>query len=576
MNAPASRRKPRPEAWRWGEMGYTGSMSTLVTWLTPAPPPEAWPRVLPSPFDDVLPHPLARAAAEALMAQLRTGFIAPGFPVSLLQRPEGGKMFGVLVVTDGQGRLGTMRAFSGQLGRDWLVEGFAPPLFDEAERGRVEPASDVAVKAMTARLAELSSDPVLAQARGELARFDAAWRQERAASKAEREARKAARHARRQQAQGDVPVLMALDEESKRDDQARQREEAVGKAQRGPLAARVEALLAEVKALEAERKRTSQAAMRALHDTYTLRSFSGQRAGLRSLFAPGEPPWGAADCAAPKLFGAAQRLGLTPLALAEFWWGPPPPAGGRVEGAYFPACREKCGPVLPFLLDGLPVAPRQTVRPLVLGEGALTVRWEDARVVVVRKPPGMLSAPARDETVTDSALARLQARYPQATGPLLVHRLDLDTSGLLLAALDAEGFADLQRQFDARTVEKRYVAWLEGEVAADEGRIELPLRVDLDHRPRQVVDFVHGKPAVTTWRVLERRDGRTRVAFFPHTGRTHQLRVHAAHAQGLGVAIVGDRLYGQPGERLLLHAEWLRFRHPGTGAWVEVTDVAEF
>jgi tRNA pseudouridine32 synthase/23S rRNA pseudouridine746 synthase len=173
-------------------------------------------------------------------------------------------------------------------------------------------------------------------------------------------------------------------------------------------------------------------------------------------------------------------------------------------------------------------------------------------------------------------LARLRARYPQATGPLVVHRLDMDTSGLIVAALDPETFAGLQRQFALREVEKRYVAWVEGSVAGDAGTIDLPLRVDVDDRPRQVFDAVHGKAALTDWRALERAAERTRVAFFPRTGRTHQLRVHAAHPRGLGTPIVGDRLYGHPAERLLLHAERLELTHPATGQRMSFESPAPF
>jgi tRNA pseudouridine32 synthase/23S rRNA pseudouridine746 synthase len=218
--------------------------------------------------------------------------------------------------------------------------------------------------------------------------------------------------------------------------------------------------------------------------------------------------------------------------------------------------------VLPFLLGGLAVAPRRRWRPRAGAGAEVLTLHEDPRVVAVLKPPGLLSAPARDLAVTESLWAWLRARYPAATGPLLVHRLDLDTSGVVLAALDLDAYRWLQAQFIARTVEKRYLAWLEGLLPASGGRIDLPLRVDLEQRPRQLVDPVHGRPAVTDWEALEERGGRTRVRFSPRTGRTHQLRVHAAHAQGLGTPIVGDRLYGQAGDRLLLHAETVVFSHP--------------
>ncbi|HLL51993.1 MAG TPA: RluA family pseudouridine synthase, partial [Myxococcaceae bacterium] len=257
-------------------------------------------------------------------------------------------------------------------------------------------------------------------------------------------------------------------------------------------------------------------------------------------------------------------------------WGAPPLGGGRVAGAYYAACKDKCGPLLPYMLDGLRVSPPRTFAPPEVAADGLSIVCEDAWLVVVDKPCGLLSVPGRDEAVTDSVLARLRARYPQATGPLLVHRLDLDTSGLLVAALDSQTHAELQRQFLRREVRKRYVAWVDGPVQGEQGTIDFPMRVDLDDRPRQIHDPVHGKPAVTQWRVLGRSGSRTRVAFFPLTGRTHQLRVHAAHRLGLGAPIVGDRLYGREEGRLQLHAEALSFRHPRTGEPVSFERPAPF
>lgn len=225
-----------------------------------------------------------------------------------------------------------------------------------------------------------------------------------------------------------------------------------------------------------------------------------------------------------------------------------------MHGAFYPACRNKCGPVLPFLFRGLDVAPR---RPFRSRPAPFDVLHEDAHVAVLAKPEGLLSVPGKEES--DSVLKRLRDQYPNA---MLVHRLDLDTSGVLLAALDFDTYRQLQAQW--RGVEKRYVAWLDGEVRGDRGTVTLPMRVDLEQRPRQVVDLRHGRHAVTDWEVLERKGGRTRVAFFPRTGRTHQLRVHAAHRDGLAAPIVGDRLYGSEGERLMLHAEALTFTHPAT------------
>jgi tRNA pseudouridine32 synthase/23S rRNA pseudouridine746 synthase len=225
--------------------------------------------------------------------------------------------------------------------------------------------------------------------------------------------------------------------------------------------------------------------------------------------------------------------------------------------------------VLPFLMRGLDAAPRRAWA--ATPHGALQLLYEDDRIAVVAKPAGMLSVPGKEQR--ESVLARLKLRYPEA---MPVHRLDLDTSGVLLVALDRSAHRDLQRQFLERTVEKRYVAWVQGELRGDGGVIELPLRVDLDQRPRQCVCFEHGRPALTEWRAVQRAPGRTRVVLVPHTGRTHQLRVHAAHARGLAAPIIGDRLYGIEGPRLMLHAERLAFHHPGDHRRIELEAPAPF
>jgi len=271
---------------------------------------------------------------------------------------------------------------------------------------------------------------------------------------------------------------------------------------------------------------------------------------------------------------------LRPVALAEFWWGAPSASGDRREGVFYPACRGKCLPILTHMLGGLPVEPTPLFGTAAIDPAEPRTVFEDEHLLVVNKPHGLLTVPGRSVSLGDSVVSRLRERYPQATGPLAVHRLDLDTSGLLLIAKDADTARALQRMFALREIEKHYVAWLDGHVAADRGHITLPLRVDVDDRPRHIHDPVYGKAAHTEWQVLARRDGRTRVRFIPHTGRSHQLRVHAAHPQGLDAPIVGDRLYGRhapgEGERMQLHAERLAFVHPVTGARVVIEEPAPF
>jgi tRNA pseudouridine32 synthase/23S rRNA pseudouridine746 synthase len=545
-----------------------------VIWLEPQPAKDERPTVFPSPFDQRDPHALAQRCAEVLKAELRAGVLAPGISTDVLRGADslGGKMFGVLAFEARDGRAGFIRALSGQLGRAWNVEGYAPPLFDVELRAAVEPPAELVVKSLTARVEEARANLELVALREDLIALEHAQVGRRAELKQRHAANKAARRAQRESTT-EAKARHELDQLSRGDDAERRRHEATCRDERDALLSRLRPLERRLAALERLRRLVSREAMRRIWDSYVLTSFSGERTTLRDLFPEGDPPSGAADCAAPRLLDAARRNGWKPLALAELWWGDAPPGGSRVEGAWYPACLEKCGPVLPFLMRGLEVAPRHTHQPPKLND-ELIIAHEDARFLVVDKPAGLLSVKARDEGIGDFVVARVLRRFPNASGPIAVHRLDLDTSGLLLCALDEETYRVLQEQFVSRSVEKKYVAVLEGVVDGDEGEVNLPMRVDLEQRPRQLVDFEHGKPATTRWKVLSRTASTTRVAFFPLTGRTHQLRVHAAI--GLKHPIVGDRLYGTPGLRLLLHAEELQFTHPVNGQRIVVTSAAPF
>jgi tRNA pseudouridine32 synthase / 23S rRNA pseudouridine746 synthase len=533
------------------------------------------------------PHPLAMRAAEALWAALAA---AP-------PREAGGKMFGVLVVADAEGRVGYTCAFSGMLDGDWRRPGFVPPPFDAAMRDSFWPAGEADLAVIAAEIDAARADPEgQAQRRAfdELSRSHAAelaallelHRRRRAARAAARAALAGTRNdAGRAASRAALAATRdaatraathALDQASRGDAAERRRVEAAHAAAIAALASQVAARDRALAVLEQRRADRSRQLLLQLHDSYVLPSARGERRQLSELFAPAMPPGGAGDCAAPKLLAHAFTHGLVPIALAERWWGPPALSGDRVAGRFYPPCRGKCGPILAHMLDGLAREPGPRFGGAPVAPDEPRAVFEDDWLVVVDKPCDLLSVPGRTPELADSVLTRLRRRYPHATGPLLVHRLDLQTSGLLVAAKDAATHADLQRQFAARLVDKRYAAWLDGAPAGERGVVELALRVDLDDRPRQIVDPVHGKPARTEWRVVERRAGRTRMVLVPRTGRTHQLRVHAAHPAGLGAAIVGDALYGRPDDRLLLHAEALRFVHPRTGRPVIVRSPAPF
>lgn len=269
------------------------------------------------------------------------------------------------------------------------------------------------------------------------------------------------------------------------------------------------------------------------------------------------PPGGTGDCCAPKLLQYAYLHHLTPVCMAEFWWGESPKSLIRHHGQFYPACRGKCKPVLTWMLQGLDVDPHLDTADSVLQEPAII--YEDEAMAVLSKPAGMLSVPGK--TGADSVSAWAQRRWP---GAMLVHRLDMLTSGILLAAKTMEVYQQLQQQFTDRTVKKKYLAVVEGSPAKEHGIIDLPLASDPMNRPLQVVDPENGKRAITEYRVLQAGQ-RSLLALWPHTGRTHQLRMHCAHADGLGCPIVGDELYGQKADRLYLQAQGITFVHPTTG-----------
>lgn len=247
--------------------------------------------------------------------------------------------------------------------------------------------------------------------------------------------------------------------------------------------------------------------------------------------------------------------------MAEFWWGISPNSAVRKHQNYYPACQSRCKPILGHMLKGTTMDSNKLLENLS-AEKHLEIIFEDDDLIIVNKPSEFLSVPGK--TITDSVYTRIKKQYPNATGPLIVHRLDMSTSGILVLTKTKEANKKLQSQFINRTVKKRYIALLDGHLSKESGKIKLPLRVDLDDRPKQLVDFIHGKNAETKWTVISKEDNKTRVYFYPITGRTHQLRVHAAHKNGLNTPIFGDDLYGNKANRLHLHAEFISFLHPTT------------
>ncbi|MEZ8607988.1 pseudouridine synthase [Vibrio sp. 10N.222.54.A1] len=282
---------------------------------------------------------------------------------------------------------------------------------------------------------------------------------------------------------------------------------------------------------------------------------------------------GSGDCCLPKLLNFAFEHGFKPLALSEFWWGLPPTDIIRQHANLYPVCQSKSFEILEHQLSGIELEDNPLIVNPAVGK-SFNIVYEDDEIVVVNKPEEFLSVPGK--FIEDSVYTRIKARYPDATGPLIIHRLDMSTSGLLILALTAESNKHIQKQFINRTVEKRYTALLDGEITGESGNISLPLRGDITDRPRQLVCHQHGRNAETHWQVVSTHNGKTKVHLYPKTGRTHQLRVHCAHPLGLAVPIRGDDLYGYKRERLHLHAGYLKLIHPTTGEWMEFEVPSEF
>ena len=513
------------------------------------------------------PHPLCVAAAGEVGRYLST----KGEWQGELRK---GKMFGVLIVRTGEGEVGYLAAFSGILAGKNRHTYFVPPVYDVQEPDGFFRIEEEQISGINRRIEELQADVRYKDCKQRLADetilagqvlYDILVRMK--AAKVERD------RLRSTVTRVDSEQLIR---ESQFQKAELKRQKQYWKDHLASLQAEVEVFETEIERLKAERKTRSAALQQWLFKQFRMLNARGEERDLCNLFkdtVQKTPPAGAGECAAPKLLQYAYRNGWQPLAMAEFWWGDSPKNEIRRHGYYYPACKGKCGPILKHMLQGLHVE-ENPLETDMHRDTELEIMYEDEWLSVVNKPAGMLSVPGKSDI--DSVYGRVRRMYPEATGPMIVHRLDMATSGLILIAKTKEVHQNLQAQFKNRTVCKRYVAWLDGIVEKKEGHIELPLRPDPEDRPRQVVDAVHGKPAVTDYTVLHYDSGRTFISFIPKTGRTHQLRVHSAHPLGLNAPIVGDELYGRKADRLYLHAEYLGFIHPVSGVYMEIEKESGF
>lgn len=525
------------------------------------------PRLFTYPFH-YTPHPLCVMAAGEVQAYINK-------QTRWKEELDKGKMFGVLIVRTSNGQMGYLAAFSGNLCGSNSHSFFVPPVYDLLQPDGFFKIEEEQISAINHQIGQLQNCDRYLELQQKMERETASSQQ--ALSEA-RKVLKAAKEKREQRRlhRPNENEQAAMIRESQYQKAEFKRLERYWKEQISEIKTEMESFSSRIEALKAERRNRSAALQQKLFQQFNFLNAKGETKNLCAIFeetVQKTPPAGAGECAAPKLLQYAYLSGLSPIAMAEFWWGESPKTEIRHHGYYYPSCRGKCEPILRHMLQGLNVEPAPSER-YSLSQNMPEILFEDQWLLVLHKPEGVLSVPGKSEE--QSIYSLLRARYPEATGPLVVHRLDMATSGLLLAAKTQEVHRHLQAQFENRSIKKRYIALLDGILSEEEGVIDLPICPDYLDRPRQMVNEELGKTAITRYRVMDRKNGQTRIAFFPLTGRTHQLRVHAAHPLGLNCPIVGDELYGRKAERLYLHAEYLEFIHPVSGQRMVIEKKAEF
>lgn len=507
------------------------------------------------------PHPLAVQAATQVQHYL-------------LQQKEWqpelqqGKMFGVLVVQAPEG-IGFLAAYSGLLAErnDWQY--FVPPIYDAQQPYGHFKQEERGISEINHAIERMEQDAAYHQLRSQLQHMEQQHSTEEENYRQQMEHDRERRHLLR--ATASQPQLQQLIKESQYQKAQLKRMKARHREEQEQMMQQMAPYTHRMASLKQERSQRSDALQRWLFDQYRVMNALGEHRTLTQIFqhtTRHTPPAGAGDCCAPKLLQHAYQHHWQPLCMAEFWWGASPKGEVRHHLHYYPACRGKCLPILTYMMQGLQVEPNPLQQD---DEGQLTTVYEDEWLCVVNKPKGMLSVPGRTER--RSVLTLMQQRLPKSVEPMVVHRLDMATSGLIVVAKSMEAYTRMQQLFAERKVKKKYVALLDGlPQVPPSGTITLPLTPHATDYPRQVVDREHGKPAITRYNLLGTAQGKTQVALYPQTGRTHQLRVHCAHPEGLGVPIVGDPLYGHgnPQSELQLHAEALLFIHPFTGEEVQI------
>ena len=527
------------------------------------------------------PHPLCLLASKELQRHIETQ-TEWEYDFGLEEeKPDViiGKMFGVLVVQNEQNEIGYLSSFSGKLGDSSHYSKFVPPVIDVWEVDNFLNIGMEELNTINQEIKKLESLPEFVSCMNimENDQLIAASQIEEQREKM-RNSKKERKLIRQREKESNSPedfeeINKELNQQSINGKKELKRLLEFWKDRSDQNKRKVDQIKTTIDELKLKRKNKSAGLQKKIFDQYRFLNQAGEVKSLLDIFKDKTPMGGTGECAAPKLLQYAFKFNMKPLAMAEFWWGQSPKSEIRKHRNFYPACIGKCKPLLSHMLEGIEMDENPLLKNPAEGK-EIEIIFEDEHILVINKPAEFLSVPGR--YIKDSVAQRMKEKFPNATGPLIVHRLDMSTSGIMLIAKSLEVHKFLQSQFIKRTIKKRYVALLEGIVNEKEGIVDLPLRTDWNERPKQLVCYESGKSAQTKWKVIERKNQQTRIHFFPITGRTHQLRVHAAHPLGLNLPIFGDDLYGTKSKRLCLHAEWIEFVHPISREVKSVTVEAEF
>lgn len=513
------------------------------------------------------PHPLCILAFEDLQSFIPT-----------LNLNEG-KMFGVLVVKNEDGKLGYLAAYSGQIdisasttNPDTINDFFVPAIFDYLQPDGYFKTHEKEISLINKRIYSLSnSDDYLSVTE----KYNNLIKESETVIGEKQGKMRLAKNIRDEKRKnGNI----SLNEEQKmiKESQYLKAEVHRSKIYYNDILEKAkeekEYFESGITELKKERKEKSDKLQTWLFEQFLFLNSLGRQKKLTDIWEESKDiPSGAGECCEPKLLQYAFANNMKPQCMAMFWWGPSPKSVIRQHLNYYPACNSKCKPILGWMLSGMDVDDNPLEKD---SHRQLEIVFDDDAIVIVNKPAGMLSVPGKSKR--ESVFSIIKEKYPHATGPMIVHRLDMATSGLLVLAKDLDSYINLQKQFAEHTIKKRYVAILGKDVVSSEsntsplfdkkeGEINLPLCPDIYDRPRQKVDYENGKKAITRYHILKEEKGEITIYLYPLTGRTHQLRVHCAHPDGLSHPIKGDELYGKKSDRMYLHAEYLEFTHPVTG-----------